>query len=162
MGALPLTGRRLAVYGRYTTAEIARYGHFGVLNRPYSVVQFIERNGFERISESYVYIAETDHVLMRPLPNLATAERAAAFGFGYMHAGMQHQGLLDRFAPGVRFSQVQPVGPSPLIIHSDALKRVAPKWLNMSLRLKLDREADGRLCVHGSPTAAVLGIASRG
>ena len=52
---------------QYTTAEIARYGHFGVLNRPFSVVQFADRGGFEALQEQFVYIAETDHVLMRPL-----------------------------------------------------------------------------------------------
>ncbi len=31
-------------------------------------------------------IAETDHVFMKPLPNLATKTEAAAHAFGYMHA----------------------------------------------------------------------------
>ena len=70
---------------QYTTAEIARYGHFGVLNRPFSVVQFADKGGFEALQEQFVYIAETDHVLMRPLPNLATPDKAAAFSFGHMH-----------------------------------------------------------------------------
>jgi hypothetical protein len=78
----------------------------GVLNRPFSVVQLIERGGLSRITEDYIYIAETDHVLMRPLPNLATEDKAAAFGFGYMHAGMWHQSLITKFAPGTSYSQV--------------------------------------------------------
>ena len=45
---------------QYTTAEIARYGRFGVLNRPFSVVQFADRGGFEALQEQFVYIAETD------------------------------------------------------------------------------------------------------
>ena len=140
-----LEGEMPSVFVRqYTTAEIAQYGHFGVLNRPYSVVQFIANGGFERIREAYIYIAETDHVLMRPLPNLATEDKAAAFSFGYMHAGYGHQKLIDRFAPGVTFRSVQPVGPSPLIIRKGDLARVATPWLNLSLRLKLDREADTR------------------
>ena len=32
----------------------------------------------------YVYVAETDHVLMKPLPNLASESEAAAHSFGYM------------------------------------------------------------------------------
>ena len=40
----------------------------------------------ERITEEYVYIAETDHILLRPLPNLATPTVPAAFNFGYMIA----------------------------------------------------------------------------
>jgi len=129
---------------QYTTAEIARYGHFGVLNRPFSVVQFADRGGFEALQEQFVYIAETDHVLMRPLPNLATPDKAAAFSFGYMHCGSSHQPLLDKFAPGVTYSDVQPVGPSPLVVSKPVLRRLAPLWLNLSLALKLDPVADRR------------------
>ena len=68
-----------------TQKQLAQFGHFGVMNRPFSVVQFIAFGGLERIPERFVYIAETDHVLMRPLPNLATESTPAAFSFGYMH-----------------------------------------------------------------------------
>ena len=40
-----------------TTAELSTLGHFGVLNRPYSVIQFIARGHLARIPEDYVYIA---------------------------------------------------------------------------------------------------------
>ena len=54
-----------------------------VANRPYSMMQFVEHPEFKkRIVEDYVYIAETDHVLLRPLPNLATETVPAAFNFG--------------------------------------------------------------------------------
>ena len=129
---------------QYTTAEIARYGHFGVLNRPYSVVQWIDRGGMAKLAEPYVYIAETDHVLMRPLPNLAPPGKAAAFQFGYMHAGPSHQRVIDKHSPGTSWRKVQPVGPSPLIIEKASLGRLAPLWLNLSLSLKLDPEADMR------------------
>ena len=129
---------------QYTTAEIARYGHFGVLNRPYSVQQFLERGGFASLPEPYVYIAETDHVLMKPLPNLAPPGKAAAFGFGYMHATSFHQSVIDRHSPGTSWRSVQPVGPSPLIIKKGDLARLTPTWLNLSLALKLDQDADRR------------------
>ena len=74
-----------------TTAELSTLGHFGVLNRPYSVIQFIARGHLARIPEDYVYIAETDHVFMKPLQNLATPTTPVAFGFGYMHCGSGHQ-----------------------------------------------------------------------
>lgn len=38
--------------------ELSKLGHFGVLNRPYSVVQFIAAGHLTRIKESFVYIAE--------------------------------------------------------------------------------------------------------
>lgn len=37
----------------------------------------------------YAFVAETDHILLRPLPNLATATVPAAFHFGYMIADGQ-------------------------------------------------------------------------
>ena len=116
----------------------------GVLNRPFSVQQLLESGGLARIREEYVYIAETDHVLMRPLPNLASRAKAAAFGFGYMHASGSVQRFIDLVAPGTSWRQVQPVGPSPLLIHADDLRRLTPRWLNFSLALKLDKAADAR------------------
>jgi hypothetical protein len=128
----------------YTHEEIAQYGHFGVLNRPYSVVQLVEAGGLTKIAEEYVYIAETDHVLMRPMPNLATADKGAAFSFGYMHASRAHQPVLDKHAPGVSYRQVQPIGPSPAMLHKATLAKLAPRWLQLSLQLKKDPDADRR------------------
>ncbi len=130
---------------QYTTREIARYGHFGVLNRPFSVQQFVDSGGLTRIREDYVYIAETDHVLMRPLPNLASETEPAAFGFGYMYASSSVQQYVTRHCGGgTSWSQLQPVGPSPLIVSKRQLAKLTPLWLNISLALKLDREADQR------------------
>jgi hypothetical protein len=53
-------------------AVLAKYGNFGVLNRPHSVVEFFKRPELVvRVREKYVLVAETDHVLMQPMPNLA-------------------------------------------------------------------------------------------
>lgn len=38
---------------------------------------------------SYLFIAETDHLFLRPMPNLATEHTPAAFHFGYMVADGQ-------------------------------------------------------------------------
>ena len=49
-----------------------------VANRPYSMKRFVRHPEFaRRIVEDYVYIAETDHILLRPIPNLATPEMPA-------------------------------------------------------------------------------------
>jgi hypothetical protein len=47
-----------------TSAELAKYGHFGVLNRPHSVVEFLKQPELVKrtIKEEFVMIAETDHV----------------------------------------------------------------------------------------------------
>jgi len=129
---------------QYTTAEIAKYGHFGVLNRPFSVQQFIDGGHLARIREAFVYIAETDHVLMKPLPNLATDTMAAAFSFGYMHSSASVQRYIDLVAAGTSWRDVQPVGPSPLMMKKADLERVTPRWLDYSLALKLNKDADAR------------------
>jgi hypothetical protein len=53
-----------------------------VLNRPHSVQQMIDMGALDAIKERFVYIAETDHVLMKPIPNLATDEVPSAYQFG--------------------------------------------------------------------------------
>ena len=118
---------------------LAQYGHFGVLNRPHSVVEMFKLPDLrKRITEEYVLVAETDHVLMRPLPNLATATTAAAHSFGYMHAGSHHQRVVSLVNPQASWKDLQPVGPSPLIIKLSELERVAPRWLDYSFKLRAD------------------------
>ena len=66
-------------------------GGYPVVNRPHSMLQFVGDDELFRktVKEEYVYIAETDHILLRPLPNLATRTTPAAFHFGYMVADGQ-------------------------------------------------------------------------
>ena len=66
---------------------IESHFHFGVLNRPESVRQLLASPALLRqITSDFVLVLETDHVLMQPIPNLATRTTPAAFTFGYMHA----------------------------------------------------------------------------
>ncbi|KAL3924150.1 MAG: hypothetical protein SGPRY_004000 [Prymnesium sp.] len=145
--------------------ELSKLGHFGVLNRPYSVVQFIAAGHLTRIKESFVYIAEvrdcprvnaslllfllclssqTDHVFMKPLKNLATDDTPVAFGFGYMFCSQHHQSTIDKHSPGTSWRDVQNVGPSPLMISKEQLEKVTGLWYNLSLSLKRDPVADRR------------------
>ena len=73
---------------------LSRHFGFGVLNRPNSVRQLMEKlasNSLpaERVEDlgaaEYLLLLETDHVIMKPIPNLATPETPAAFIFGYMY-----------------------------------------------------------------------------
>ena len=96
-----------------TTAELAKHGNFGVLNRPVSVQSWIDRGGLESVEEEYIYIAETDHVLTKPLPNFANGETAAAFPFHYMHASQAHQQLIERFAKGKNINLPPLTSPTP-------------------------------------------------
>ena len=123
-----------------TTDVLAKYGHFGVLNRPHSVMEFFKNPELRAraIKEEYVLIAETDHVLMKPMPNLATPTEAAAHAFGYMHAGAHHQKVIELCDPSGSWRDLQPVGPSPLIIKMSDLERVTPRWLEYSYKLRGD------------------------
>ena len=131
-----------------THAELARYGGFGVLNRPYSVSHFMRKGGLRAMAEDYVYIAETDHVLLKPLPNLASEASAYGYAFHYMHT---HAGVarvlaahVDDFPAvrGLQYSQVQTIGPSPVIIKKASLEKITPLWLDLSLALKKNPVAD--------------------
>lgn len=111
-----------------------------VANRPHSMVQFVAHPEFEaRVTEEYVYIAETDHVLLRPLPNLATPTTPAAFDFGYMVAWGQAK-IVDKFVPGLG-GKTDPVGPSPVIIHKAQLLQMARPWNEFTKKICRDSEA---------------------
>mmetsp|Transcript_5600 Transcript_5600/g.16286 ORF Transcript_5600/g.16286 Transcript_5600/m.16286 type:complete len:444 (-) Transcript_5600:111-1442(-) len=124
---------------------LASHFHFGVLNRPNSVKQLMESTTLLaeiRKTSDYVLILETDHVIMRPIPNLATPEKPAAFVFGYMFPQPSQQWVVEKYWPGGSYKSVQPVGPSPLLIHLDQLRRVYQKWLDFSLGLRSNSEAE--------------------
>ena len=86
-----------------------------------------------RVTEEYVYIAETDHLMLRPLPNLATRHVPAGFDFGYMVAWGQAS-VVDKFVPGLG-GKTDPVGPSPVMIHVEQLKQVG--WVRVRVRARL-------------------------
>ena len=65
---------------------------FGVINRPWSLQELVQRPDFRTlIPEEYVYIAETDHLILRPMPNRATPQLGVAFFFPYMSPVPQQQ-----------------------------------------------------------------------
>ena len=73
------------------TVTVAQLGHdktrgFQVINRPWTMDQFLKRpdEWNARIKEEYVYIAETDHLIIREIPNRATPKLGVAFFFPYM------------------------------------------------------------------------------
>jgi hypothetical protein len=57
----------------YSSQDYQRFHGYRVINRPYSVVQFLKSDYYKnKIAEDYVFIAETDHILTQPLPNKAS------------------------------------------------------------------------------------------
>ena len=117
-----------------------------MINRPWTIAQMVKTDAWRAmVPEDYVYIAETDHILLRDLPNRATPALNVAFFFPYMSAAPERQAAVVRRYYQGDHRDVQPVGPSPAIMHVDTLKRLAPLWLELSVRLKRDREADAAL-----------------
>eukprot|EP00315_Gephyrocapsa_oceanica_P048465 CAMPEP_0185536676 /NCGR_PEP_ID=MMETSP1366-20130426/110064_1 /TAXON_ID=38817 /ORGANISM="Gephyrocapsa oceanica, Strain RCC1303" /LENGTH=851 /DNA_ID=CAMNT_0028148397 /DNA_START=62 /DNA_END=2617 /DNA_ORIENTATION=- len=116
-----------------------RRGGYPVINRPSSIVQFVEGGHLDKIAEEYIFIAETDHVMLRPMPNLASETVPAAFHFGYMLASGQ-AGVVDRISPGLG-GKTDPVGPSPLLIHKEQLRRIARPWLQFTEKIMADHHA---------------------
>jgi len=116
---------------------------FQVINRPWTMLQFLQMPEWtQRITELYVYIAETDHLLLKDLPNRATPQLNVAFFFPYMSPVPTEQAtVVKRYYDGNHLS-VQPVGPSPALVHVDNLKKLTPLWYQLSVDLKHDSAAD--------------------
>ena len=81
-------------------------------------------------------------VLMQPIPNLATESTPAAFVFGYMHAHSGQNAIIKKYWPEGDASGLQPVGPSPVIVHVDTLRKLTPRWLEFSLGLRSNGDAE--------------------
>ena len=45
--------------------------------------------------------------------------------------------MIQRYWPEGSSASLDPVGPSPLLIHLDQLRAIAPRWLNSPLALRL-------------------------
>lgn len=119
-----------------------RYGGFKVLNRPYSMLKFLEQSGLDHIEEDYIYLAETDHILMQPMKNGARKGRPVGYHFGYMNPKPEFENIVLRYCSSLKsIEDVPPIGPSPVIIHKDDLRVITPEWLRISLALQADPEA---------------------
>ncbi|KAK8516939.1 hypothetical protein V6N12_032139 [Hibiscus sabdariffa] len=111
-----------------------------VLNRPWAFVQWLEK---ATIEEDYILMAEPDHIFVTPLPNLARGGHPAAFPFFYIKPD-QNKKLLRKFFPEEMgpVTNIDPIGNSPVIIKKDLLEKIAPTWMNVSLKMKNDPETD--------------------
>ncbi|EPS57590.1 hypothetical protein M569_17227, partial [Genlisea aurea] len=113
---------------------------FIVLCRSWGIVQWLQQ---VEIEEDYILMAEPDHLIVRPIPNLSKNGFAAAYSFFYI-APTQFETILRKYYPlsKGRISDIDPIGNSPVIIHKFDLKKVAPTWMKVSLQMKQDPEAD--------------------
>ncbi|KAA8537333.1 hypothetical protein F0562_026980 [Nyssa sinensis] len=106
----------------------------------WAFVQWLEK---AKIEEEYILMAEPDHIFINPLPNLARGGYPAGFPFFYMKPA-QHEKIVRKFFPKENgpVTNVDPIGNSPVIIKKDLLEKIAPTWMNISLRMKDDPETD--------------------
>ncbi|KAK3128535.1 hypothetical protein QOZ80_6BG0463130 [Eleusine coracana subsp. coracana] len=111
-----------------------------VLNRPWAFVQWLQKAD---IQEEYILMAEPDHIIVKPIPNLSGDGRAAAFPFFYIEP-KKYEKVLRKFFPEHEgaITKIDPIGNSPVIIEKESLARIAPTWMNVSLAMKKDPEAD--------------------
>ena len=116
--------------------------NFVVMNRPYGVVQYVGSDEYAAIEEEYILLMETDHLLLRPIPNVATEATPAAYGFYYMTYRYDARKLKPVISKYHDPLKVDPVGPSPLLINKAQLARVARPWWELCLRLKRDKPTD--------------------
>ena len=79
---------------------------------------------------------------MKPIPNLATPETPAAFIFGYMYANPSQDAIIKKYWPEGSSAALDPVGPSPLLIHRDQLAKVHKRWLDFSMGLRSNGDAE--------------------
>ena len=95
------------------------------MNRPWSLRQYFASNEAASLYEDYLFVMETDHLLLRPPRNRATEASPVAFGFYYM----TYKYDARKLGPVIRRwhdpDDVDPVGPSPLIVHKVRLPRRA-------------------------------------
>lgn len=111
-----------------------------VLNRPWAFVQWLQK---ANIQEDYILMAEPDHLIVKPIPNLSKEGLAAAFPFFYIEP-KKYESTLRKFFPVEKgpITDIDPIGNSPVIVEKASLKKIAPTWMNVSLAMKKDPEAD--------------------
>ena len=115
---------------------------FIVMNRPWGLRQFVRHPAFATIKEEYLFIVETDHLLLKPLKNSATDNKPIGFGFYYMTYKYDPPKLRPVIAKYHDPEKVDAVGPSPVVISKATLAKLVDPWWEMCLTLKRDRQAD--------------------
>ncbi|KAF9613334.1 hypothetical protein IFM89_007063 [Coptis chinensis] len=111
-----------------------------VLNRPWAFVQWLKQAD---IKEDYILMSEPDHIIVKPIPNLSRNGLGAAFHFSYIQPN-KYESALRKFFPEEEgpITNIDPIGNSPVIVAKASLKMIAPTWMNVSLAMKKDPEAD--------------------
>ncbi|GMN45488.1 hypothetical protein TIFTF001_014674 [Ficus carica] len=92
---------------------------------------------------NYILMAEPDHIIVKPIPNLSRDGLGAAFPFFYIEP-KKYEKVLRKYFPEHKgpVTKIDPIGNSPVIVGRESLKKIAPTWMNISLAMKKDPETD--------------------
>jgi hydroxyproline O-arabinosyltransferase len=115
-----------------------------VLNRPYAFLQWVHQ---VTIEEKYVLMSEPDHVFLRPLQNLMQGENPAAFPFFYIEPSRKEYVHITQKFVGYDKTRkdcekIAPIGSSPTFLRFDDLKAISGSWVNTSIAIFKDTEAN--------------------
>ncbi|PNH11871.1 hypothetical protein TSOC_001280, partial [Tetrabaena socialis] len=123
--------------------SMVEHSWYVVLNRPYAFVQWTQK---VNIPEKYVLMSEPDHVFLRPMPNFMRGNAPAAFPFFYIEpAKAENVHITKKFTGPINQKQLEeiaPVGNSPTFMTFDDMKKVMPVWMNISIAVFKDKEAN--------------------
>ena len=117
----------------YTQRDYARFHGYRVINRPYSVVQFMQSVYYKQaVREDYLFIAETDHVMLQPLPNKASLGSPMAYIFNYMGPCVRRRPPAR--APGKEFES-RPLGHPVVDPVVDPVHSLRPRRLRLIMMM---------------------------
>jgi len=123
--------------------EMVEHSWYVVLNRPYAFVQWVKK---AKIPEKYVLMAEPDHVMLRPIPNFMTGETPASFPFFYIEPAKEGHALITQKFTGPisrrELEEIAPIGNSPTFMSFSSMETVMPIWMNVSIAIFKDAEAN--------------------
>ncbi|GLC43320.1 hypothetical protein PLESTM_001458300 [Pleodorina starrii] len=123
--------------------SMVEHSWYVVLNRPYAFVQWTQK---VKIPEKYVLMSEPDHIFLRPMPNFMRGDAPAAFPFFYIEpAKSENAHITRKFAGNIsqrQLEEIAPIGNSPTFMTFDDMKRVMPTWMNVSIAVFKDQEAN--------------------
>ncbi|KXZ44208.1 hypothetical protein GPECTOR_71g569 [Gonium pectorale] len=123
--------------------SMVEHSWYVVLNRPYAFVQWTQK---VKIPELYVLMSEPDHIFLRPMPNFMRGNAPAAFPFFYIEpAKAENVHITRKFTGNIsqkQLEEIAPIGNSPTFMTFDDMKRVMPTWMNVSIAVFKDQEAN--------------------
>ncbi|KAJ9512037.1 hypothetical protein QJQ45_004607 [Haematococcus lacustris] len=110
------------------------------LNRPYAFLQWVR---LASVPERYILMCESDHLFLRPLPNLMQGEVSTAALFTYMNP-LEYPSIVRSFigkVPESELAQVPRIGNSPTFISVRDFRKLAPVWYNTTMEVFADPQA---------------------